>query len=72
MPELDRLALPLNVHLVCIRTLVAHNDGRAAELLERTQSLLQSRSEHIEDANLRRSYLEVIPAHSEIMTLVLP
>jgi len=71
LPELNRSAMQLYVHLSIIQTLIAIGDSRSVEILERTRSLLQARSEKIQDPIIRRSYLENVPAHREIMALEL-
>jgi adenylate cyclase len=58
---------PFWVYLTCYRALRASQDPRAPEILETAHSLLQERAARIDDGDLRRSFLENVPAHQEIM-----
>jgi hypothetical protein len=49
------------------RETVALYEPRAATLLEAAQQRLQTQAAKIEDNDQRRSFLENIPAHREIM-----
>jgi tetratricopeptide (TPR) repeat protein len=58
---------PLRAHLSCYRVLQANGDLRAGGLLVAAHSLLQERARTIEDEALRRSYLEDVPSHRQIV-----
>jgi hypothetical protein len=45
----------------------AHEDPRAREVLDQGYRLLQERAAKIDDPRLRRSYLENVAAHREIV-----
>ncbi|MFN8459610.1 MAG: tetratricopeptide repeat protein [Anaerolineae bacterium] len=58
---------PFRVYLTCYQVLQAGQDPRAGEVLAAAYRLLHKRAAAIEDERLRRSYLENIPAHQEIV-----
>ena len=58
---------PVRVYLTCYRVLTANQDLRAGELLDTAHRLLQERAAKIGDEEMRRSYLENVPAHREIV-----
>jgi len=58
---------PLRIYSTCYRVLLANGDPRAEEILHAAYHLLQERAAAIEDQSLRRSYLENVPAHREIV-----
>ena len=58
---------PFRVHLTCYRVLRANQDPRAQAVLNTAHRLLQERAAKIEDKELRRSFLENVPAHREIV-----
>jgi hypothetical protein len=58
---------PLRIYLTCYRVLQASGDPRAGELLDAAYHLLQERAAGIEDDDLRRSFLENVAAHGEIV-----
>jgi hypothetical protein len=60
---------PVRIYLTCYRFLLANGDPRAKEILDAAHHLLQERADTIEDEDLRRSYLENVPAHREIVVL---
>jgi tetratricopeptide (TPR) repeat protein len=64
---LDGTDEPLRIYLTCYRVLRANNDPRAPHVLEDGYNLLQERAARIDDENLRRSYLENVAAHREIL-----
>jgi hypothetical protein len=66
-PALEGTLEPLRIYLTCYRVLSANGDGRAEEVLEAAYRLLQERAVTIEDQDLRRSYLENVAAHREIV-----
>jgi len=58
---------PFRAHLTCYRVLSAGGDPRAREILERAHRLLQDRAAKISDERERRSYLENVQEHREIV-----
>jgi tetratricopeptide (TPR) repeat protein len=58
---------PLEVYLTCYQVLSALEDARAAEVLRTAHRLLQEQASRINDEALRRSYLENVAAHREIV-----
>jgi len=66
-PELYGACEPLRVYLTCYRVLRAVDDPRAEKVLSRAYSLIQERVQKIEDEDMRRSYLENVAAHREII-----
>lgn len=63
-PELDN---PLPIYLACYRAFSLAGEDRATAVLARAREILRARAARIEDEALRRSYLENIPAHREII-----
>jgi tetratricopeptide (TPR) repeat protein len=66
-PKLEGTLKPLRVYLTCYQVLRAHEDLRADDVLHAAHSLLQERAANIDDEALRRSYLENVAAHREIV-----
>jgi tetratricopeptide (TPR) repeat protein len=60
---------PTWLYLSCYRVLHAGGDPRAAELLAAAQRLLLEKATTIADEDLRRSFLENVPAHREVVRL---
>ncbi|MFQ5595610.1 MAG: tetratricopeptide repeat protein [Anaerolineae bacterium] len=58
---------PLRVYLTCYRALNANQDPRAAQILTTAHNLLQEQAAKITDEDMRRSFLENVPAHREIL-----
>ncbi len=58
---------PFWVYLTCYRVLRASQDPRAPEILATAHSLLQERAARIDDQDLRRSFLENVPSHRELV-----
>jgi len=58
---------PLRVYLTCYRVLHAAADSRAPEVLTTAHTLLQAQAARIPDAPTRRSFMENIAAHREIV-----
>jgi hypothetical protein len=58
---------PFRIYFVCHQVLRANQDPRAREILVSAYDLLQERAAKITDAELRRSFLEEVPAHQEIV-----
>jgi predicted ATPase len=64
---LDGTVEPLQVYLTCYHVLRAEGAARADEILTDAYDLLQERAWQIVDEALRRSYLEDVSAHREIV-----
>jgi predicted ATPase/class 3 adenylate cyclase len=60
---------PLRIRLVCYQVLAAVDDPRAEAVLNEAFDDLQERAARIMDANDRRSYLENVPWHREIVAV---
>ncbi|MBE7469693.1 MAG: tetratricopeptide repeat protein [Anaerolineales bacterium] len=58
---------PFRVYLTCYQVLQADQDPRAEDVLATAYRWLQERAAEIVDEQLRRFYLENIPAHREIL-----
>ena len=58
---------PLLIYLTCYRVLQTGDDPRAGEILEEAHTLLQEWAAKIDDERLRRSYLENVTPHREIV-----
>jgi predicted ATPase/class 3 adenylate cyclase len=59
---------PSQIYLTCYHVLLASDDPRAQEVLEAAYRQLQETAHKIEDEELRRSYLENVSAHREIVS----
>ncbi len=57
---------PFRIYLTCTRVLRAAQDPRADEILRAAHDLLQEQAATIDDAALRRSFLEQVAAHREL------
>lgn len=57
---------PFCVYLICYQVLREAEDPRALDVLGTAHALLQKLAATIDDGRLRRSFLEVMPAHREI------
>jgi hypothetical protein len=67
---LSEIELPFDVLLTCYKVLAANQDERAPNILDRAYQLLQAPAHNnISDKDLRRSFLENIKAHQEIVQL---
>jgi predicted ATPase/class 3 adenylate cyclase len=64
----DSYAAPV-AYLNCYRVLCAQEDPRAGSILDAAHSVLQERAARIHDEELRRSFLENVPAHREILAV---
>lgn len=64
---LDGTDEPFRIYLTCYRVLRANKDPRAHEILATAHSLHQERAAKIADEELRRSLLENVAAHREII-----
>jgi adenylate cyclase len=58
---------PLRIYLTCYRVLKANGDPRAEDVLDEAHNLLQERAAKIDGESLRRSYLENVAAHRELV-----
>lgn len=58
---------PMRVYLTCVHVLRANKDPRAAEILRSAHRMLQEWAAKIDDEELRRSFLENVPEHREIV-----
>jgi tetratricopeptide (TPR) repeat protein len=65
----DGIDEPVLVYLTCYSVLHAARQERAAEALRAGYELLMGRAARINDPALRRSYLENLPAHAELLRL---
>ena len=63
----DAMVEPLWVYLTCYRVLRANDDPRAYEILSTAHSRLQEHAARISDEEMRRSFLENVAAHREIV-----
>ncbi len=66
--DLNSTYEPFKVYLACYRVLDANEDPCAQTILKEAHSLLQEQAAKIDDEALRRSFLENVPAHREIMS----
>ncbi len=64
---LDGTDEPLRIYLCCYRVLRANHDPHAQSILQTAHHLLQQRAAKISDEALRRSFLENVNEHREIM-----
>ena len=58
---------PFRVYLTCYRILCAGQDPRAKAILETARDLLEARAAKISDERMRRSFLENVTIHREIV-----
>ena len=58
---------PLRVYLTCYMVLLAAGDPLAGEILDSAYRLLQERAAKISDPDMRRTFLENVPYHREIL-----
>jgi len=65
--SLDGTDEPLRVYLTCYRVLRADLDPRAEAVLDTAHRLLQEQAAKITDEEMRRSFLENVAAHREIV-----
>jgi len=65
---LNRMREPFRVGLTCYRVLHANGEPRAEDILRTVYDLLQERAANIADEDLRRLFLENVPAHREIVS----
>jgi len=60
---------PTESYLICVQVLLAADDPRTKEVLERGYSELQGRAKKIKDEALKRSFLENVPWNREVVEL---
>ncbi len=65
--SLDGTEGPFRVYLTCYRVLLANDDPRAGEVLDKACAMLEERAAGITNAEQRRSFLESVPAHRELI-----
>ncbi len=59
---------PLHIYLSCYQVLEKDRNQRAGSILQQAYQMLQSRAEKINDERMRRSFLESVPFHREIIS----
>ena len=64
---LDGAISPFQVYLTCYRVLEANQDSRARGILDTAHDLLQERAGKITDEKMRRSFLENVAPHRELV-----
>lgn len=64
---LEGIVEPLRIYLACYRVLHTAQDARANEVLDSAYHLLQEQMNKISDEVLRRSFLELVPTHRELV-----
>ncbi len=64
----EGIEYPLQVYLTCCRILRANQDPRAQTVLNTAHRLLQEQAAKISDEELRRSFVENVAAHREIIS----
>ncbi|HZY43114.1 MAG TPA: tetratricopeptide repeat protein, partial [Anaerolineae bacterium] len=65
--SLDGTDEPIRVYLTCYTVLKAARDPRTEKTLITAYNILQERAERIQDDGIRRSFLENVPAHRELI-----
>jgi hypothetical protein len=65
--SLDGTVEPFRIYMTCYQILQAHGDPRAEHILSQAHRQLQERVSKIGDGTLRRSFLESVPAHREVI-----
>lgn len=68
--RLDGTDEPFRAYLTCYRVLAANEDARAPAILSQAHRLLREQAARIENNAMRRSFLENVPAHREIVAEV--
>ncbi len=58
---------PFQVYLTCYHILQAHQDDRATAMLRTAYATLQTVATHIDNDSTRRTFLENVPTHREIV-----
>ncbi len=67
--NLDGTNEPFRIYLTCYQVLVANHDPRAHDVLAQAYRRLQERAARIPDEATRRSFLENVAVHREIVAL---
>jgi Tfp pilus assembly protein PilF len=67
LQRLEHLEDPSRAYLICYRVLHANDDARAVQVLSTAYEMLQTRANKIDDDVLRRSFLENVSVHREIV-----
>lgn len=67
--NLDGTLDPYWTYLTCCKVLQASQDARASKILEQAQAVLMRQAAKIADDDLRRSFLEKVSTHAEILEL---
>lgn len=67
---LDGTDDPLRIYLSCYRVLQAHADGRAQDVLGAAEALLEERLAKIDRPEWRRSFIENVPSHRELVEVL--
>lgn len=67
---LDRIYDTFQVYLTCYQVLKANRDSRAQDILATAHHLLLERAAKITDERVRRSFLENVLVHREILNEV--
>ncbi|MCP4540024.1 MAG: tetratricopeptide repeat protein [Chloroflexi bacterium] len=67
---LDGTEEPIRVYLTCYRVLRANQDPRAEVVLNSAYNLLQKRAARIREEEMKRSFLENVAVHSEVLELL--
>lgn len=65
--RLEGVEEPFRVYLTCLELLWATDDARGGALLDRAYRQLQDRAAKIADEDKRRTFLQEMPAHREIV-----
>jgi predicted ATPase/class 3 adenylate cyclase len=65
--SLEGVDEPFRVYLTCYRVLCAAGDPRAPSFLNTTMARLQEQAARINDVDARRSFLDNVPAHRELL-----
>jgi len=66
---LDGTEEPARIYLTCYHVLRASQDPRAQDILDTAHGRLQEQASTISDEQVRRSFLENVAAHREIVAL---
>ena len=64
---LDHTIEPCRVYLICARVLRANNKPRAQDIVNTAYRLLQERAARISDEKFRRSFLDDVAVHRELL-----
>ncbi|MCP4535936.1 MAG: tetratricopeptide repeat protein [Chloroflexi bacterium] len=64
---LSGISDPFRIYLTCYHVLCAYQDSRARDILTSAHNLLQEQAAKISDEEMRRSFLENVAVHREIV-----